>query len=127
MNDRRAAAPSRRSAVMALAFATAAIGLLGAKGCDPNDIGVQDYGSIQGNTIDQKGRPLGGVIVSVGSLATIRSNPDGSFLLPHVPTGEQAVDASLGGYRTGTVTVIVAKMKQVAAGNIVLDQLTANP
>ncbi len=116
-----------RAAVGALLGAAAFTTLLGAKGCDPNYIGVQDYGSIQGNAVDQKGRPLSGAIVYVGSLATIRSGPDGSFLLPHVPSGEQTVNASLGGYQTGSATVIVAKDKQVSAGNIVLTQVTANP
>jgi hypothetical protein len=47
--------------------------------------------------------------------------------LPHVPSGEQTVNASLGGYATGSATVIVTKDKQVSAGNIVLTQVTSNP
>ncbi len=124
--DRPFVGRSRFNAVLA-AGALAIVTLLGAKGCDPNYIGVQEYGSIQGNTVDQKGRPLSGAIVYVGSLATIRSSPDGSFLLLHVPSGEQVVNASLGGYQTGSATVIVTKDKQVAAGNIVLTQVTSNP
>jgi hypothetical protein len=128
MIDRPNTGRSRFSAVFAAAGgALALVSLLGAKGCDSNYIGVQDYGSIQGNAVDQKGRPLSGAIVYVGSLATIRSSPDGSFLLPHVPSGEQTVNASLGGYATGSATVIVTKDKQVSAGNIVLTQVTSNP
>ncbi len=85
--------------------------LLGAKGCDPNYIGVQDYGSIAGNVVDQKGTPLASAIVSVGSLATIRSDAKGGFVLPHVPVGEQTVQAQAAGYISGSVTVIVAKDK----------------
>ena len=97
-------------------------------GCtDPGYIGVQDYGEIRGNVVDQKGAPLGGAIVSVGSLATIRSNADGSFVLPHVPVGEQVVNARLDPYGPGTVTVIVAKAKSVSADNIVLTKQTSNP
>jgi len=125
--ERRRGAPTRLRA-LALGFgAVAIVTLLGAKGCDPSEIGVQEFGSIQGNAIDGRGKPLQGAVVSVGSLATIRSNDDGSFLLAHIPSGEQVVSASLGGYKTGTVTVIVRKDKEVAAGNIVLEQLTANP
>lgn len=128
MTDRRVMSRSRFSLFFGVAGgAVALVTLLGAKGCDSNYIGVQDYGSIQGNAVDQKGRPLGGAIVYVGSLATIRSAPDGSFLLPHVPSGEQTVNASLGGYQTGSATVIVTKEKQVSAGNIVLTQVTSNP
>ncbi len=126
--DRPFAGRSRLNAPLGGLLAVVALStLLGAKGCDPNYIGVQDYGSIQGNAVDQKGRPLAGAIVYVGSLATIRSAPDGAFLLPHVPSGEQTVNASLGGYQTGSATVIVTKDKQVSAGNIVLTQVTANP
>ena len=101
---------------------------LGLAACtDPTFIGVQDYGEIRGNVVDQKGAPLGGAIVSVGSLATIRSNSDGSFALPHVPVGEQVVNARLDPYGPGTVTVIVAKDKSVSADNIVLTKQTSNP
>lgn len=105
----------------------AAFALLGAKGCDSNYIGVQDYGSIQGNVVDGKGKPIVQAIVYVGSLSTIRSDQNGAFLLEKVPAGEQTVNASLGGYATGSATVIVRKDKQVAAGNIVLTQLTVSP
>jgi hypothetical protein len=75
MIDRPNTGRSRFSAVFAAAGgALALVSLLGAKGCDSNYIGVQDYGSIQGNAVDQKGRPLSGAIVYVGSLATIRSS-----------------------------------------------------
>jgi hypothetical protein len=128
MVDRRVFGRSRFTGACAAALGSAALlTLLGAKGCDSNYIGVQEYGSIQGNAVDQKGRPISGAIVYVGSLATIRSGPDGSFLLPHVPSGEQTVNASLGGYQTGSATIIVTKDKQVSAGNIVLTQLTWNP
>ncbi len=123
MSVRPIAGRARFTAAFAAAVALVALG-----GCtDPSFIGVQDYGDVRGNVVDQKGAPLGGAIVSVGSLATIRSNSDGSFVLPHVPAGEQIVNARLDPYAPGTVTVIVKKNDSVSADNIVLTKGTSNP
>ncbi len=120
--------PFARSRTLGAVFGALALTtLVGAKGCDSNYIGVQDYGSIQGNAVDQKGKPVVGAIVYVGSLATVHSDQHGAFLLEHVPAGEQTVNSSLGGYATGSATVIVRKDKQVAAGNVVMTQLTTSP
>ncbi len=128
MNQRPTPArPSTRVAFAAALSLGALVTLLGAKGCDPNYIGVQDYGSIGGNVVDQKGVPIPQAIVSVGSLVTIRSDSKGAFVLPHVPVGEQSVQAQAAGYASGSVTVIVAKDKDVSAGNIVLTATTTNP
>ncbi len=128
MNERPLAArPLSRSNFVATLGLGGLLTLVGAKGCDPNYIGVQDYGTIGGNVVDQKGAPIADAIVSVGSLATIRSDPKGGFVLPHVPVGEQTVQAQAAGYASGSVTVIVAKDKDVSAGNIVLTSTTTNP
>lgn len=128
MQERRIAARPLPQALFVAALAVGAFAtLIGAKGCDPNYIGVQDYGSIAGNVVDQKGAPVTSAIVSVGSLATIRSDPKGAFVLPEIPVGEQTVQAQAAGYVTGSVTVIVTKDKNVSAGNIVLTASTTTP
>ena len=128
MNERPLATrPLLRSAFVAALGLGSLLTLVGAKGCDPNYIGVQDYGTIGGNVVDQKGAPIADAIVSVGSLATIRSDARGGFVLPHVPAGEQTVQAQAAGFASGSVTVIVAKDKNVSAGNIVLTGTTTNP
>jgi Carboxypeptidase regulatory-like domain len=59
---------------------------------NPNAVGVQDYGTIVGRVYDaQTNQPLNNVIVSVGSLITAHSGPDGSFSLTQVPTGQQTI------------------------------------
>ncbi|MDQ2908982.1 MAG: carboxypeptidase-like regulatory domain-containing protein [Candidatus Eremiobacteraeota bacterium] len=127
MQERTTARPLARAAFVAALGLGAFTTLLGAKGCDPNYIGVQDYGSIAGNVVDQKGAPISSAIVSVGSLATIRSDAKGAFVLPNVPVGEQTVQAESAGYVTGSVTVIVTKDKSVSAGNIALTASTTTP
>ena len=95
---------------LALLFALFAA-TVGAKGCDSNYIGVQDYGSVVGRVIDAKTNlPIGGVLVNVGSLYVTRSAADGTFTLPKVPVGSQEVDFSATGYQAAPgVTVAVAK------------------
>jgi hypothetical protein len=59
---------------------------------NPNAIGVQDYGTIVGRVYDARtDQPLNDVIVSVGSLTTGHTGPDGSFTLTQVPAGTQTV------------------------------------
>lgn len=67
---------------------------------NPNAIGVQDFGSIVGRVYDTKtSQPLNDVIVSVGSLLTVHTGPDGSFALSNVPVGDQTVRVNPpGGY-----------------------------
>jgi hypothetical protein len=58
----------------------------------PNGIGVQDTGALVGRVYDARtSQPLNNVIVSVGSLLTAHSSPDGSFTISKVPTGDQTL------------------------------------
>jgi muramidase (phage lysozyme) len=101
--------------------------LLGAKGCDSNYIGVQDYGTIVGNVVDQTGKPIPNAFVrTTGSTATSTTDPKGGFLLQHVAVGEQTVTAYAAGYN-GQVTadVIVKKDTAASAGNMQLLSSTA--
>lgn len=53
---------------------------------------MQDYGTLVGRVYDAQTRqPLNQVIVSVGSLVTGRSGPDGAFTLTRVPSGTQSL------------------------------------
>jgi hypothetical protein len=91
-------------------------------GClDPNDIGVQDYGAVNGRVIDAKTHgPVNGAIVSVGSLEVQHTVSDGSFLLEHVPTGTQTLLIQAPGYRTATLQLAVAKGQVAPAGLVSL-------
>jgi hypothetical protein len=101
--------------------------LIGAKGCDSNYIGVQDYGSIIGNVVDQAGRPIANAFVrTTGSTGTSTTDAKGGFFLTHVAIGQQTVTAYAAGYN-GQVTfdVIVEKDKTASAGNLSLMSSTA--
>ncbi|MGP6158480.1 MAG: carboxypeptidase regulatory-like domain-containing protein [Vulcanimicrobiaceae bacterium] len=91
-------------------------------GCiDPNYIGVQDYGSVNGRVIDAKTRaPLNGAIVSVGSLEVQHTVSDGSFLLNHVPAGAQTLLVQAPGYRTASVQIEILKGQVAPAGLVSL-------
>jgi muramidase (phage lysozyme) len=113
--------PDRRRAVLTLC-AFAGLALLGAKGCDSNYIGVQDYGTIIGNVVDQAGKPIANAFVrTTGSTVTATTDPRGGFTLVHVAVGEQTVTAYAAGYNAqATADVIVAKEKTASAGNMQL-------
>jgi len=118
--------PHRRRAVLILG-ASAALALLGAKGCDSNYIGVQDYGTIIGNVVDQAGKPIANAFVrTTGSTVTATTDPRGGFTLVHVAVGEQTVTAYAAGYNAqANADLIVAKDKTASAGNMQLLATTA--
>jgi hypothetical protein len=96
-------------------------------GCpSPNYIGVQDYGYIVGNVIDQNNKGIANALVTAtGTNGTARTGPTGGFSLQNVATGEQTVTVSAAGYLPGSpVTVIVVQGQGVQAGNIVLQSAT---
>jgi hypothetical protein len=107
----RTFSPSRRLRLGLLVAVLAAT--LGDKGCDPNYIGVQDYGAITGRVIDAKTNgPISGALVSVGSLYVTRSDPQGAFTLPKVPIGTQQVVITATGYQAPSpIPVAVGKDK----------------
>jgi hypothetical protein len=113
--------PHYRRAVLILGTC-AGLALLGAKGCDSNYIGVQDYGTVVGNVVDQAGKPIANAFVrTTGSTVTATTDPRGGFLLVHVAVGEQTVTAYAAGYNAqATADVIIAKDKTASAGNMQL-------
>jgi len=107
----------------ALSLAT----LLGAKGCDSNYIGVQDYDIVIGNVVDQAGKPISNAFVRVtGSTTTSSTDPKGGFYLQHIAVGAQTVTAYAAGYN-GSVTcdTIVVKDKTASCGNMSLLSTTS--
>lgn len=107
----RSISPSRRWRLGLLAAVLAAT--LGDKGCDPNYIGVQEYGAITGRVFDAKtNAPINNALVSVGSLYVTRSDPQGAFTLPKVPVGTQQVIITATGYQSiPAIPVLVGKDK----------------
>jgi uncharacterized membrane protein len=104
-----------RSRFVALACMTAA--LLVTACANPNAIGVQDNGTIVGRVYDARtNQPLNGAIVSVGSLTTAHSGPDGSFTLTQVPTGEQTLIVyALPGYLAPAPVQVLVQSNQTTA------------
>ena len=104
------------------------IGVLFAlKACDPNGIGVQNFGSIVGRVYDAKTlKPIQGKILvsATGCNTPVYASPDGTFLLNQVAEGAQTVTATAAGYATQSVQVQVAKQERSDAGTIALTSLT---
>jgi hypothetical protein len=97
--------------------------LLGAEGggCNNGVVGVQDYGAVTGRVIDAKtNRPVGGALVSVGSLYLTYADPKGAFTIPKVPIGDQDVVARAPGYDASAVTVRIKKDQTVSADYVKL-------
>ena len=111
-----------------LAFAALSIAtLVGAKGCDSNYIGVQDYGTVIGNIVDQTGKPIANALVRItGSTTTSSTDPKGGFYLQRVAAGEQTVTAYAAGFN-GSVTcdAVVVKEKTASCGNLTLVSTTS--
>jgi hypothetical protein len=127
--------PARSNAVHrgACLRALAAIGLLtlSLAGCaNPNFIGVQDFGYIVGNVVDQNGKPVANAFVTstgASGAASVSTGPNGGFTIQNVAVGEQQVTVTPpAGYAApagGPVTVIVVKNQGVSAGNIVIQNV----
>jgi len=90
-------------------------------GCSGSPVGVQDYGSITGRVIDAAtNQPVGGALVSVGSLYTAYADAQGAFTLTGVPTGTQTVTARSPGYDNGTASILVRKDQTVSVDYVKL-------
>lgn len=88
-------------------------------GCNGSPVGVQDYGTITGRVLDgTTNKPIGGALISVGSLYTAYADPQGAFTLNAIPTGTQTVTARSPGYSAGTVDILVRKDKTVSVDYI---------
>jgi hypothetical protein len=114
----------KRGSFLALgAFALAAI-----VGCaDPNFIGLQDFGTINGNVVDQNGKAVQGAVVSSTGTGGngVSTQSGGAFNLVNVAVGEQTVTVTAAGYQSATATVIVVKNGNVTAGNVVITSTVA--
>jgi hypothetical protein len=90
-------------------------------GCSGSPVGVQDYGTITGRVVDAAtNKPIGGALVSVGSLYTGYADPQGAFTLSAIPTGTQTVTARSPGYGAGTADILVRKDQTVSVDYIKL-------
>lgn len=100
----------------------------GGCGGNPNAVGVQQYGTIVGRILDAtNNRPVAGVLVSVGSLFTAMSDPNGAFTLSNIPIGHQEVTASAPGYARNSETVMVHESQTTNAGFLRIMPLTGGP
>ena len=99
-------------------------------GCaNPNYIGVQDYGYVVGNVVDQNGKPIPDALVTAtGTNNTAHTGPTGGYNLQGVAAGEQTVTAYAAGYQSqaSPITVIVVKDQGVTAPNIVLTSVASS-
>lgn len=98
-------------------------------GCsNPNAVGVQQYGTIVGRILDATtNRPVANVLISVGSLYTAYSDPNGAFTLSNIPIGHQDVTASMAGYERSSVTATVHQDKTTDIGYLRIMPLTGGP
>jgi hypothetical protein len=98
-------------------------------GCsNPNAVGVQQYGTIVGRILDAtNNRPVANVLVSVGSLYTGYSDPNGAFTLSNIPIGHQTVTASMAGYERNDLTAVVHQDKTTDIGYLRIMPLTGGP
>ena len=114
----------RRRTLLQLAASLAVLA-----GCtNPNFIGLQDFGTINGNVVDQSGKPIAQALVSsTGTSSIYNTQSNGSFNLINVAVGEQTVTVSAPGYlNSATATVIVVKNQNVTAGNLVLTSVSGH-
>jgi hypothetical protein len=89
----------------------------GGCGSNPNAIGVQQYGNIVGRVLDAtNNRPVSGVLISVGSLYTTYSDPNGAFSFANIPIGTQNVTANAPGYSANTVQAHVREKQTSNVG-----------
>jgi carboxypeptidase family protein len=95
-------------------------------GCsNPNAVGVQQYGTIVGRILDAtNNRPVGNVLVSVGSIYTAYSDPTGAFTLSNIPIGHQQVTASAPGYERNSATAMVHDKATTSIGYLRIMPLT---
>jgi len=98
-------------------------------GCsNPNAVGVQQYGTIVGRVLDAtNNRPVRNALISVGSLFTATTDPNGAFTLSGIPIGHQDVTATSPGYERNTATADVRQNKTTDIGYLRIVPLTGGP
>lgn len=89
-----------------------AVAALALAGCpNPNDIGVQIYGSILAKTVDAtSGQPVVGALVSTGGY-TCNTVADGTCTLNKIPVGKWTVNGFIAGLH-GSADVTVTENTQ---------------
>lgn len=114
--------------ILALGFVLL-LGAANGGGCsNPNDIGVQQYGTVTGRVLDaSNNQPIPHALVSVGSLYTAYSDNQGAFTLPTIPIGLQDVTATAPGYGTTSVHVRVRTGQTVSVDYVRIAPLTGGP
>ena len=90
------------------------VAALALAGCpNPNDIGVQNTGTVNVKTVDaNNGQPVVGALVSAGSNYVCNTGADGTCALT-LPVGKWTVSAHVAGLH-GSGDVTVAQDQQVA-------------
>lgn len=107
--------------------------LLGASGngggcSNPNNIGVQQYGTVVGRILDAtNNRPVPNATVSIGSIYIGNSDPNGAFSLNQIPIGTQTLSASAPGYQSNSMPVVVHENKTSDAGYLRIMPVTGGP
>jgi len=98
-------------------------------GCsNPNAVGVQQYGTIVGRVLDAtNNRPVPNALISVGSLFTATSDPNGAFIISNIPIGHQEVTASVPGYERNSVVAMVHENQTTNIGYLRIMPLTGGP
>lgn len=92
----------------------AAAGLaLAAYGCSSPGVPQGNYGTIFGKVLNESGQPIPGAQVLVSLVIRQNTQPDGTYRVPTVPTGDQPVQASAPGYQTVSVIVKVEANKEI--------------
>jgi hypothetical protein len=112
------------AAVLAVAMSTIPAGC-----ANPNYIGIQVYGYIVGNVVDQNGKAIPNALVtSTGTNTTARTGATGGYTIQTVAVGEQTVTATAAGYQPQAtpITVVVVANQGVTAPNIVLVAVTSS-
>lgn len=96
----------------ALAMIVTALALAGCP--NPNDIGVQTYGTVAVTVVDgSTGKPLSGVLVNAGSTVTCTTGADGKCTTGplRLPVGKWTIQANGAGL-TGSADVTVTENQQ---------------
>ena len=98
-------------------------------GCsNPNAVGVQQYGTVVGRVLDAtNNRPVANALVSIGSVYTAYSDPNGAFMLSNIPIGHQTVTANKAGYEYNTSPAMVHQNETTNIGYVRIMPLTGGP
>jgi hypothetical protein len=98
-------------------------------GCNnPNGGGVTQYGTIVGRVLDaSNNQPVPNALVSVGSIYTAYSDPQGGFAIRGIPIGPQDVTASAPGYERNSARARVHENQTASVGYLRIMPLTGGP